>query len=122
MPIFVVHEHHAKNLHYDLRLQVGGVLKSWAVPKQPPRTKEFKRLAIQVEDHTLSYANFEGEIPEGQYGAGRVKIWDKGTFKFEEKTPEKLVIDFKGKILKGKYALIKTKYGDRENNWLFFKI
>jgi DNA ligase D-like protein (predicted 3'-phosphoesterase) len=121
MPIFVVHEHHATNLHWDFRLESGGVLKSWAVPKSPPVEKGLKRLAIQVEDHAKSYANFEGEIKEG-YGKGTVKIWDKGNYKLEEKTPKKLVFTLQGKKLKGKYALIKTDYEDKKNSWLLMKI
>jgi DNA ligase D-like protein (predicted 3'-phosphoesterase) len=100
---------------------MGGVLKSWAIPKQPPRTKEFKRLAIQVEDHLLSYANFEGEIKEG-YGKGKVKIWDNGTYKLIEKTPSKIIFELQGKKLRGKYCLIKTNYGNKKNSWLIFKI
>ena len=80
MSIFVIQEHNSRNLHWDFRLQIGGVLKSWAVPKQPPRTTGIKRLAIEVEDHTLGYAKFEGTIEEG-YGKGTVKIWDNGTYK-----------------------------------------
>jgi len=121
MPIFVVQFHRATHDHYDLRLEMHGVLKSWAIPKQPPRTKGIKRLAIQVEDHLLSYANFEGEIEEG-YGKGTVKIWDKGTYKIEDQKPEKIVLDFKGKILKGKYVLVRTDYGNKKNEWLFFKL
>jgi len=119
MPIYVIHKHHAKNLHWDFRLEIGGVLKSWAIPKQPPRTKGIKRLAIQVEDHLKSYANFEGEIEEG-YGKGTVKIWDKGKYKLEEKKPDKIIFELKGKVLKGKYCLIKTNYGKK--SWLFFRI
>jgi DNA ligase D-like protein (predicted 3'-phosphoesterase) len=123
MPIFVIHEHHARNLHWDFRLEIGGVLKSWAIPKQPPRTKAIKRLAIQVPDHLKSYANFEGEIKEGLYGAGKVKIWDKGTYKLIEKDNKKIEFELHGKKLKGKYVLIKTKYGNKpEKSWLFFKI
>ncbi|MBU0894884.1 MAG: 3'-phosphoesterase [Nanoarchaeota archaeon] len=123
MPIFVIHEHFASHHHWDLRLEIGGVLKSWAVPKQPPRTKGIKRLAIQVPDHLCSYAKFEGEIPEGQYGAGKVEIWDKGKFHLIEKNKNKIEFELKGIKLKGKYVLIKTKYGkDPDKNWLFFKI
>ncbi len=122
MPIFVVHEHHASHHHWDLRLEIGGVLKSWAIPKQPPRTKGIKRLAIQVPDHLRSYAKFEGEIPEGQYGAGKVKIWDKGKFHLIEKKRDKIEFELKGIKLKGKYVLIKAKLRDEKKNWLFMKI
>ena len=120
MSIFVVHEHHASHLHWDLRLEYRRTLKSWAVPKKPPLKKGMKRLAIQVDDHKMSYAKFEGRIPEGQYGAGVVKIWDKGTFKTIEKTANKWIVDFNGKKLKGEYALIKFARSG-EKNWLFFK-
>ena len=119
--IFVVHEHHASHLHWDLRLEMDGVLKSWAVPKIPPITKNIKRLAIQVEDHPLAYANFHGIIPEGNYGAGKVIIWDKGKYNLLDKTPNKIIFELHGKKLKGKYALIKTSYGNKKS-WLFFKI
>ncbi len=123
MPSYVIHEHHAKKLHWDFRLESGGVLKSWAIPKQPPRTRNIKRLAIQVEDHPKSYINFEGEIKEG-YGKGKVKIWDKGNYKFESKSPKKIVFILQGKILKGKYCLIKADFKDdkKKNTWLFFRI
>ena len=120
--IFVIHEHHATNLHYDLRLEMSGVLKSWAVPKSPPTTKGTKRLAIQVEDHPLSYKDFEGIIPEGNYGAGKVKIWDKGTYELVDKDSKKIEINIKGKKLKGKYVLVNAKLGKDKKNWLFFKL
>ena len=118
---FVVHEHHASHLHWDLRLEMDGVLRSWAVPKEPPEKTGIKRLAVQVEDHPLSYAKFHGTIPEGNYGAGGVKIWDKGTYKLIEKNSKKIIIEIKGKKLKGKYCLIKTNYGNKKS-WLFFKL
>ncbi len=120
---FVIHEHHASHLHWDLRLEMNGVLKSWAVPKEPPKTKNVKRLAIAVEDHPLEYAKFEGEIPEGHYGAGKVKIWDKGNYNLIKKNKKEIEVEFQGKKLKGKYVLIKTNYGNKpEKSWLFFKI
>jgi DNA ligase D-like protein (predicted 3'-phosphoesterase) len=98
-------------------------LKSWAVPKKPPEKKGVKRLAILVEDHPLEYATFEGTIPEGNYGAGKVEIWDEGTYELLEEDSKKLEILFHGKKLKGKYVLIKTNYGSKpEKSWLFFKV
>lgn len=115
--IFVVHKHTAKHLHWDLRLKMNGVLKSWAIPKEPPTDAGIKRLAIQVEDHPLSYATFEGVIPSGHYGAGTVEIWDSGFYKLEKKTEKEILLEFSGKKLTGKYALINTS----GKNWLFFK-
>lgn len=120
-PIFVVQRHDARNLHYDFRLEMDGVLKSWAVPKEPPKEAGTKRLAIQTEDHPLAYANFEGEIPEGEYGAGKVEIWDKGTFELQKRQPKEIIVTLYGNELKGDYVLIKTKYGKEEKGWLFFK-
>ncbi len=129
--IFVIHSHFARSHHYDLRLEIKGVLKSWAVPKEPPKVKGIKRLAIQTEDHPLDYANFEGEIPEGHYGAGIVKIWDKGEFELigpkgvssGEKDKEKIEFKLKGKKMKGNFVLVKTNYGSKpEKSWLFMKI
>lgn len=127
LPIFVVQKHHASHLHYDFRLEVDGVLKSWAVPKGPPRKFSEKRLAVETEDHPLEYAEFEGRIPKGQYGAGIVKIWDKGTYECEYSVKSALragqiEIILKGKKLKGKYALIRTKMGDDKKNWLLIKM
>jgi len=121
MPRFVVHEHHSRRLHWDLRLEIGNALKSWAVPKQPPLQKGIKRLAVQVEDHALSYINFEGVIKEG-YGKGTVKIWDKGSYEIENEKPHKIVLVLRGKKLKGGYVLLKFKTKERaKNHWLLFK-
>ena len=123
MARFVVHKHAARSLHYDVRLEVDGVLASWAVPKGPPRRAGVRRLAIQVEDHALSYIDFEGTIPEGQYGAGKVEIWDEGTYKnlrsvsMSQSLKEGMVeVAFTGKLLHGTYVFIKTARG-----WLLFK-
>lgn len=97
--------------------------KSWAIPKIPPTAKGIKRLAIQVEDHPLGYATFEGTIPEGNYGAGTVKIWDNGNYELKSQDKKKIEIIFHGKKLQGEYVLIKTNYGSKpEKSWLFFKI
>ena len=116
--IYVIQKHQARHLHYDLRLEMNGVLKSWAVPKTPPTEKGVKRLAVQVEDHLIDYANFEGTIPEGQYGAGTVEIWDRGQYVLKEKDENKLVFEVKGNKLKGIYCLVRFK---ERKNWLFFK-
>ena len=115
---FVVHEHHASHLHYDFRLEMDGVLKSWAVPKGPPEVAGVKRLAVQVEDHPVEYIDFEGVIPEGQYGAGTVEIWDKGKFILKEKNAKAMKILMYGEKLKGDYALVKME----GKNWLLYKI
>lgn len=115
---FVVQEHHARNLHWDFRLELDGVLKSWAVPKEPPLQPNVRRLAIQVEDHPLDYIGFEGVITEGLYGAGAVKIWDSGTFQIESRKPEKMVFTLIGMKMLGGYVLLRFK---EENQWLFFK-
>ena len=120
--IFVIQKHHARSLHWDFRLEMNGVLKSWAVPKEPPKVKGVKRLAIHVEDHPLEYAKFEGEIKEG-YGKGTVEIWDNGTYELLEKDSKKIEVELHGKKLKGKYVLIKTNYGAKpEKSWLLFKV
>jgi len=118
--IYVIQRHDASHLHYDLRLEMDGVLKSWAIPKTPPEEIGVKRLAVQVEDHPMEYANFEGTIPEGQYGAGKVEIWDRGEYVLLERTEDKITVDIKGQRLKGVYHLVKFK-GRDGNNWLLFK-
>ena len=121
--IYVIQKHYASHLHWDLRLEIDGVLKSWAIPKEPPAKEGIKRLAIQVEDHPLDYAKFHGIIPEGNYGAGKVEIWDKGTYEILEENLKSMKIRIHGKKLKGDYALVKTHYGNKPSkSWLFFKI
>jgi len=118
--IYVIQRHDASHLHYDLRLEMDGVLKSWAIPKTPPEEKGIKRLAVQVEDHPIEYANFEGVIPEGEYGAGTVEIWDRGRYDLVGRTVDKIVVDIEGQRVKGIYYLVKFK-GRGEDNWVFFK-
>lgn len=132
-PMFVIQKHDARNLHYDFRLEVDGTLASWAVPKGPSTDPRDKRLAIHVEDHPLDYADFEGIIPEGMYGAGTVLVWDRGTYRnlMEEKDDplsmeesiEKghVEIWLEGEKLQGGYALVQMK-GRGENNWLLIKM
>jgi len=116
--VYVIHKHAATHLHYDLRLEMDGVLKSWAIPKEPPVEVGARRLAVQVEDHPLSYAGFEGTIPEGEYGAGKVEIWDKGTYQLTDRKEDKLIVNINGERLKGPYVLVRFK---DKKNWLFFK-
>ena len=118
--IFVVQEHHARRLHYDLRLENGGVLKSWAVPKGIPESPDQKRLAVQTEDHPIDYANFEGTIPEGQYGAGTVRIWDKGEFSPKVWDDNMVEFTLNGKKLVGRYVLVRLKKAG-EKSWLLLK-
>jgi DNA ligase D-like protein (predicted 3'-phosphoesterase) len=120
--IYVVQEHHASHLHWDLRLEMDSVLRSWAVPKKPPEAVGVRRLAVEVEDHPMEYASFEGEIPEGEYGAGLVKIWDRGTYDAVTVTENKIVFTIHGERLKGNYCLLRTKFGGAAKNWLFFKM
>jgi bifunctional non-homologous end joining protein LigD len=129
-PIFVVQKHYASHLHYDFRLEMQGVLKSWAVPKGPPRTSTEKRLAILTEDHPIQYASFAGVIPQGEYGAGVVEIWDHGTFYNLKDEPleecfkqGRIEVFLEGSRLKGPYALIRTRWheGSKEQ-WLLLKV
>jgi bifunctional non-homologous end joining protein LigD len=118
MSRFVVQEHHASHLHWDFRLEMEGVLKSWAVPKGVPEKASVKRLAIQVADHELDYIDFEGEIPKGQYGAGTVKVWDSGTYELESESEKAIAFTLNGKRLKGRYSLVHLK----QNQWLIIKL
>ena len=134
---FVIQKHAASHLHYDFRLEMEGVLKSWAVPKGPSTDPSVKRLAMMVEDHPFDYRNFEGIIPKGQYGGGTVIIWDEGTYepagedRTNKKEAEKLllkelhhgkiVFNLYGKKLQGEYALVKSSY-QGENSWLLMKV
>jgi DNA ligase D-like protein (predicted 3'-phosphoesterase) len=115
---YVIQKHAATHLHYDLRLEMDGVLKSWAIPKEPPTAPNIRRLAVQVEDHPIEYGSFEGTIPEGEYGAGTVEIWDKGTYRMISRKEDKLIVEINGNRLKGVYVLIRFK---DQKNWLFFK-
>jgi bifunctional non-homologous end joining protein LigD len=126
MPAFVVHEHHASHLHWDFRLEVAGVLKSWAVPKGPSMNPADKRLAIQVEDHSLAYGRFAGTIPEGRYGAGEVLIWDSGTYEaatdMEAGLREGLLkFTLAGDRLHGVFSLVRFKRGVTGKEWLLMK-
>src|ERR1700754_5082623 len=134
--IFVVQKHAASHLHYDFRLEMEGVLKSWAIPKGPSLNPADKRLAMQVEDHPFGYKDFEGIIPPGNYGAGTVMVWDEGTYEPLETTKGNkadqdrvlrkelaagsLKFRLNGKKLKGEFALVKTR-GRGENSWLLIK-
>lgn len=122
MPSFVVHEHWASTHHFDFRLEMDGVLKSWAVPKGPPLEPGVKRLAIAVEDHALEYGAFEGMIPEGEYGAGKVIIWDRGDYRLKERGPRKLRFALQGSKLKGEYELLLMKQERGRGQWLLFKL
>ncbi len=118
---FVVQEHHSHKLHYDLRLERDGVLKSWAVPKGVPLAVGEKHLAVAVEDHPLEYGTFEGEIPKGEYGAGTVTIWDSGTYETKHWDAEKIEFTLHGRRLDGPYVLVKFKRTGK-NEWLLFRV
>lgn len=132
--IFVIQRHAASRLHYDFRLEMEGVLKSWAVPKGPSLDPKDKRLAMMVEDHPYDYKDFEGNIPEGNYGAGQVEVWDSGTYEPLEENSKlsdekellkelhagSLKFILHGKKLKGEFALVKMKNND-DNSWLLIK-
>lgn len=133
-PIFVIQKHDATNLHYDFRLEIEGTLKSWSVPKGPSTNPSVKRMAIPTEDHPLAYADFEGVIPQGEYGGGTVMIWDKGTIESNKKDEDGNLISLEecfkngsievilhGKKLKGGYNLVEMKGGKMKGNWLLMK-
>lgn len=126
MPRFVVHEHHATRLHWDFRLEFAGVLKSWAIPKGPSMNPAEKRLAIQVEDHTREYGDFQGIIPKGSYGAGEVLIWDNGAYEpigdmGEGLRKGRIAFVLHGSRLTGEFALVRLKRGSKNNEWLLIK-
>ena len=124
---FVIQKHRATRLHYDFRLEMEGVLRSWAIPKGPTFDPAVKRLAVMTEDHPMDYGGFEGVIPKGNYGAGKVIVWDKGTYEMvDPETPEKgwekkkLHFILKGRKMKGEWVLVR---GSRNpNEWIFFKV
>jgi len=131
--IFVIQKHHSSTLHYDFRLQIGNILKSWVIPKGPSLNPKDKRLAILTEDHDLSFATFEGEIPVGEYGAGKIIVWDHGYY--ENMTTDddikismqeafnngKITFCLYGKKLKGDFSLVSFKGQAESKNWLFIK-
>jgi bifunctional non-homologous end joining protein LigD len=130
---YVIQRHEATRLHFDLRLELDGVMKSWAVPKGPSLDPAVKRLAIEVEDHPIDYNAFEGTIPEGEYGGGTVMLWDRGTYLYAGDTDDPLDAlregyrrgDFKfelrGKRLGGSWVLVRTRRNGRKNQWLLIK-
>lgn len=134
-PIFVIQKHDARRLHYDLRLEIEGVLKSWAVPKGPSTDPRDKRLAVLVDDHDLEYAGFEGVIPDTEYGSGAVIVWDAGPYRNLKRDREgreipmreaweqgTIEIWLEGKKIRGGYALVKSRLGGRDENWLLIKM
>jgi bifunctional non-homologous end joining protein LigD len=128
-PVFTIQEHHARRLHWDFRLEADGVLKSWAVTKVPTLSPAVRRLAVRTEDHPLAYADFQGDIPAGQYGAGQVILWDHGTYDNLSGRPlsealeaGKAEFQLHGRKLQGKFALIRMKGSDKHENWLLLKM
>lgn len=134
-PVFVIQQHAASSMHFDLRLEIDGVLVSWAIPKGPSTDPEEKRLAVRTEDHPLEYADFEGTIPEDEYGGGHVIVWDAGPFRNLKRDEEgdevslekcldngQVEVWLEGKKIRGGYALVNSKMGGVEKNWLLIKM
>ena len=128
---FVIQRHKARALHYDLRLEISGTLKSWAIPKGPSMNPNDKRLAVRTEDHPIEYLHFHGTIPKGNYGAGEMVIWDSGTFEVDRTEIDlpahkqlakgNLKLVFSGNLIKGNFALVKTGMRGNSENWLLIK-
>ena len=118
---FVIHKHYATHLHYDFRLEIEGVLRSWVIPKGPSMNPSDKRLALLVEDHPLEYIDFEGIIPKGHYGAGAVVIWDRGSYELNQLKKEKINFFLKGRKLKGAFTLMLLKGRGKGNEWILIK-
>jgi bifunctional non-homologous end joining protein LigD len=117
----VIQENHARSHHFDFRLERDGVLKSWAVPKGIPEGQRVKRLAVEVEDHTIEFGSFEGTIPAGHYGAGEIKIWDDGECEYHEWGENRIVFSLNGKRVVGKFALVRFKLPEKQK-WLLFRL
>ena len=115
---FVIQEHHARRLHWDLRLERDGVLVSWALPRGVPRDPDRNRLAVHTEDHPLDYIDFAGDIPKGEYGGGTLAIWDRGTYEAEKWEPGKVIVRFDGERVSGRYALFRT----RGKDWMIHRM
>ncbi len=117
---FVIQEHYARSHHFDFRLEKDGVYTSWAVPKGLPEKPGVKRLAVQVEDHDLEFGQFQGKIPQGEYGAGRITVWDHGTYELEKWTADSIAIRFHGSRVAGSFNLVRFKHGGPQD-WLLIK-
>jgi DNA ligase D-like protein (predicted 3'-phosphoesterase) len=120
MLTFVIQEHHSRSHHFDFRLERDGVLKSWAVPKGLPEASGVKRLAVEVEDHELSFADFEGTIPKGHYDAGMIRIWDKGEYELKEWSHDRIMFTLVGKRVKGPFIMTRFSEPDAQK-WLIFR-
>jgi bifunctional non-homologous end joining protein LigD len=123
---FVIQQHAARSMHYDFRLEHGGVLWSWSVPKGPSLSPKTRRLAVRTEDHPIDYADFEGVIPKGEYGGGTVSVWDRGTWQPEgdaaaAMTAGKITFELRGEKLHGRWHLVRTKPTGKQESWLLFK-